>query len=313
MESKRIELIDISKGLGIILVVVGHCINSNSLIGLWIWSFHMPLFFIISGICFSEMKYHTFFSFFKKRVNTLLLPCLYFSILVSLISTIASGKLILKDLIFKRLPDALWFVLILFLVELLYYFLRKYCKNIIIVITIIISVCIGIILNRNGIKLSHSLCSIFVALFYYGLGNISKSLLGKLTKIKHKFLVSIIVMTIPFATVMYTNNSINLADNYIPSPEVLYILLSIIGCLGIFIISLGQFGKAKAIILYLGKNTLIILSLHMMFINIYAQYIRPYINNIIVYKSLEQIFIWVMIYSCIEFINKKASWLIGKN
>lgn len=49
-KEKRIDYIDIAKGIGIILVVIGHCINGHSIAGRYISSFHMPLFFFISVI-----------------------------------------------------------------------------------------------------------------------------------------------------------------------------------------------------------------------------------------------------------------------
>ena len=45
---KRIEWVDMSKGAAILLVIVGHTIGNPLLRGL-IFSFHMPLFFILSG------------------------------------------------------------------------------------------------------------------------------------------------------------------------------------------------------------------------------------------------------------------------
>ena len=49
--SKRIEYLDIAKGVGILLVVLGH--NDFEVISLFvqrlIYSFHMPLFFFLSG------------------------------------------------------------------------------------------------------------------------------------------------------------------------------------------------------------------------------------------------------------------------
>lgn len=46
--SKRIEWIDVAKGICIVLMVVGHT-RLPSIISNWIWSFHMPFFFFISG------------------------------------------------------------------------------------------------------------------------------------------------------------------------------------------------------------------------------------------------------------------------
>lgn len=40
---KRIQWVDTSKGLGILLVIIGHCgIEGISL--KWVYSFHLPLF-----------------------------------------------------------------------------------------------------------------------------------------------------------------------------------------------------------------------------------------------------------------------------
>lgn len=58
MEAKRIEYIDFAKGIAILLVVVGHCywIKEFQWLHLTIYSFHMPLFFIISGYFAKELS-----------------------------------------------------------------------------------------------------------------------------------------------------------------------------------------------------------------------------------------------------------------
>ena len=53
---QRIKWIDLTKGVAIFLMVCGHT-GIPSLISNWIWSFHMPLFFIISGMLFCPTKY----------------------------------------------------------------------------------------------------------------------------------------------------------------------------------------------------------------------------------------------------------------
>lgn len=50
----RIEWIDIAKAFGIILVIVGHTVGYRTHIQNIIFSFHMPLFIILSGYTFSE-------------------------------------------------------------------------------------------------------------------------------------------------------------------------------------------------------------------------------------------------------------------
>lgn len=52
-ETKRIEWLDVIKALGIMLVYFGHAhVPGNR----YIYMFHMPMFFIISGFCWNEEK-----------------------------------------------------------------------------------------------------------------------------------------------------------------------------------------------------------------------------------------------------------------
>lgn len=49
MCNKRIEEIDVAKGLGIIMTILGHNLD-NEYINTFIYSFHMPLFFVLTGL-----------------------------------------------------------------------------------------------------------------------------------------------------------------------------------------------------------------------------------------------------------------------
>ena len=75
--SKRIEYIDIARGIGILLVVLGH--NDFGYISPFgyklIYSFHMPLFFFLSGYFLNTAI--PFVEFFKKRFHSLLKPYLF--------------------------------------------------------------------------------------------------------------------------------------------------------------------------------------------------------------------------------------------
>ena len=52
----RKKYIDVLKGIGIFLVVFGHVTHILELRE-YIWNFHMPLFFFISGFLFNSSKY----------------------------------------------------------------------------------------------------------------------------------------------------------------------------------------------------------------------------------------------------------------
>lgn len=52
MEINRIEWVDIAKGIAILLVVLGHtglAVGSARYLDAFIYSFHLPLFFVLSG------------------------------------------------------------------------------------------------------------------------------------------------------------------------------------------------------------------------------------------------------------------------
>lgn len=48
--NKRIEWINAAKGLGIFLVVLRHALPAKSIVATTLWTFHMPLFFVLSGL-----------------------------------------------------------------------------------------------------------------------------------------------------------------------------------------------------------------------------------------------------------------------
>lgn len=48
---KRLDYIDAAKGIGILLMVLGHIwTDSCAEIVIWLYSFHVPMFFILSGM-----------------------------------------------------------------------------------------------------------------------------------------------------------------------------------------------------------------------------------------------------------------------
>lgn len=99
---RKLEYIDIAKGIGIILVVLGHAISkdytatSKTLycIRYIIYLVHMPVFFIISGYLFERNKdsyvKNGFFKFLKKKSTIYLLPYAFFSCLLFLVGVVVN-------------------------------------------------------------------------------------------------------------------------------------------------------------------------------------------------------------------------------
>ena len=93
MSSQRIGYLDIAKGVGILLVVLGHNdLNTYaSFLYKIIFSFHMPLFFFISGMFFKpEIE---IVQLIKKRFHTLVKPYFFSILLIYFVALFFSGRM----------------------------------------------------------------------------------------------------------------------------------------------------------------------------------------------------------------------------
>lgn len=88
--NNRTFWVDTLKGIAIILVILGHIKNPFSNL---IYSFHMPLFFMIAGFFIKTEA--SFFNFFKKNFNRLMIPFFIFAF-------IGLGIEIIKRLLLHR-------------------------------------------------------------------------------------------------------------------------------------------------------------------------------------------------------------------
>ena len=79
-QNKRLDYFDIAKGIGILLVIAGHF--GIEKIDKFVFIFHMPLFFIISGYFINPNKNTK--EFIKKRAKSLLIPYIITSLLIIL-------------------------------------------------------------------------------------------------------------------------------------------------------------------------------------------------------------------------------------
>lgn len=150
---ERIKWVDKAKGVGIILVVLGHaCVPSLinvsrfiEIIYLVIYLFHMPLFIYLSGYTFFNIsRIQTFYDLVKKRSKTLLKPYVLYLcfdyliiILVSIIPRIKdiillntdfSKYMILKDILLCEgyVDKHLWYIYLLFFLSVFAFFLKQY-------------------------------------------------------------------------------------------------------------------------------------------------------------------------------------------
>lgn len=156
-ESGRNGLIDCAKGLAIILMVAGHACTEGDAFAHWlhdfIYTFHMPFFFIISGYLYNAEKGKEPYGYVKSKFNSLYVKFIIYNVAFILLNNLfwkigiinadytfygsswhqytssEIGEKILKTLITFGLPEwtalALWFLKDLFLVAIILMFLMR--------------------------------------------------------------------------------------------------------------------------------------------------------------------------------------------
>ena len=72
-QKKHFVWLDIAKGIAIISTIIGHCVAKNKL-GVFIFSFHMPLFFILSGYTIRQIPMNEIAKSTKKDFLRLYIP-----------------------------------------------------------------------------------------------------------------------------------------------------------------------------------------------------------------------------------------------
>ena len=122
----RIQWVDMAKGYGIILVIFGHL--HPKYIVTWIYSFHMPLFFFLSGYCFHVRT--PFKDFLKRKISTMIIPYFALGIPIILFAWFEQwyGPLTfntLKGIIWEYVLQCgrwdVWFLACLFLLNMIYW------------------------------------------------------------------------------------------------------------------------------------------------------------------------------------------------
>ena len=298
---KRDKAIDILKGIGILFVILGHMnqvIPINLLI--YIYSFHMPLFFYISGYLYKE-KYQemSFKDYFKKRLNQLLYPYLTFSIINFVWILIKNHSiqilakcfisLLYSNYIFEtNYIGAVWFLLCLFVVEIMYYIIQKYFKKyeqVMICIGLLLGVLLNQIINIKYFRLPFWSDIALFALVFYHVGYIVKrrknkikiNLIGKLVFLTIFIIINIVVIIYNY-NYCYTEKFLGKTDMlYLHFGNYVYFFISAFA--GIFswqIIS--NIINSNIILELFGKNTLTIMGIHIIILQIVMKFSNLILN-----------------------------------
>lgn len=336
---KRIEWVDIYKGIAICLMVIGHVTGQFNQ---YIYQFHMAAFFFVSGFTRRTGKsivrtlwdkaysllvpyVSTFFLFIftDSILNRFNLRDYFFTEDMGYIGIANSCReLFLNGNCYAWLLGAGWFVSVLFSVEVIHAFLVKLCINNLGIYSIFIIVLyrMGYICVDNSWELGFGLFSndlAFIGLLFFGTGYVAgqSDFFGKLFAKKWVYfcvLPVVIVILYYFGNVRLIN--VNYPTRSFSAP-VLEFLAGINGVLLIYMVAqiFSKVSVVNKIMSYLGRNTLGILFFHFVFFKVaylflFVLHVVPFdfLRNFLPTEEIAQKWWWLIAF--ISIINCLVFW-----
>lgn len=326
---KRNRYIDTIKAVGIFLVILGH---HETIFTQYIFSFHMPLFFFLSGIF--HKNYSSYDIFLKKKMKSLIIPYFFFAITLFLFWLVIGryfGEAKLKNTpvveafigIFMgmEMPGfssmewglILWFLLTLFIIANIYYFLNK--NNIFLVL--IVNILLGIIgyyynyYKPTYLDIWHFTVALN-AVQFYSMGAILKDKVLNLNKISYKYIL--ILFIINLISCCYNGRVDMQSLNY--GNNILLFYISAFSGIGFIICLIRNLDIYNKFLDFIGGNTLIILAYHnrcMTFIKLVFMIIGiNVINNNTIYNIFFSIIQLLICVPIIFILNKYFPKFVGK-
>jgi fucose 4-O-acetylase-like acetyltransferase len=280
----RNRFLDICKFIAIFLVVFGHCIQYgqgidflenelyyDNLIFKIIYSFHMPLFMIISGYLFSySIKRNNSSTIIKNKFKQLVVPLFFWGLISTFVVVISriinktelSFIFIIKELIVNFICGP-WFLWAVWWCSVIVVIVYKYFKNspIVFVLGLVLTF---VLPDIYGLDMYKYMYPYFIIAYYFGYYN----LYDKYKNVNH-FIRCIIIVLYIFSLKFYDNEMYIYISGYSILGEnvlnQLYIdlyrfYIGLIGSATVLILTSYLYiiinDKIKNLFAYMGKNSL---------------------------------------------------------
>ena len=281
MKKERFSWIDIARGIGIILVIYAHTLGSHGFRYL-IYSFHMPLFFFLSGLVFHSRKNERYVVSLKKDIKRIIIPYFIFAFIslflwfFRLDSHHQTFGNIATQLIgifygsanngYLAINTVLWFLPCLFVAKQIFWFISRLKNQLILPLLLIISI-VGYAFSIlfPSFKLPFGIETALTGVVFFGIGYLWNSLPLKLEAFLNKYsyylIALLIFVTIFFATINFHayGVQIDLRLNRLSNYFVFYIA-AFSGILATILI--GRTINKNIILETLGKKTMVLFVWH---------------------------------------------------
>lgn len=350
MEKKRVYYLDMARGIGVILMVLGHVPDLSVPTRRFVTSFHMPLFFVLSGMvicltgeCDREMR-----TIRRRKARSIMLPYAVFSALSLIVEALCTGFLkngtweVFREHLFGTLclagESVFWFLPALFFGELLFIALRRKTTGALCgVLTAVLAVLAYLAhVWENRLfavygtavwgQYLHLFLNAFIRVFFaaafVAIGYAGYRLIGKLSE---KKLVNMLVGSALLALTVWVSSINGITDmNYMVYENIfLYLITSVAGSFGVILLCRAAEGMQQTIpariCRYYGRNSLIVMMTHA---TLYIMYIAARftygvnnhifpLNQILLCGGMTCMVLLIEI-PVIEVLNRYFPFLLGK-
>lgn len=299
---KRFESIDALKALGISLVVLGHTLGISRQFDHWVFSFHMPLFFFISGFLRRPDQFLHFKEAIIHYAKRLLLPYAVFGLITYLPWVFFTRKYGLDSnlqiSIYKPIlglfygigvdgwlqhNPMLWFMPTLFVLHIIFELIFCESKKNTSFIKIVGCVCFGWLLTFTNVRMPWGFEIALIALPFYYFGYLFKKNIKYLTP---KSISLRIILCITFLCLHYlfqlSNARVDMNAVSFGVPWLFYIG-SFLGIIWMYLLSilLPPFALFRKI----AQSSIVIYLLHRLFFSIISATGMIFFGEINIFKS----------------------------
>lgn len=332
----RVAWIDVARGLAVFIVVFGHTYISKDTFRL-VYSFHMPLFFIISGLTVNRDKLLSIpiKEYVKKIAKRLLVPYFwiqfvsfplwFFTYVVNSYSSSAADSDFFQNFIgvffsntaFYGFPSrASWFFTTMFLVLVGYRIILQIAKKNEFRELVLILFCLVISYTEEKIHLPWHFNVAFSGIVFVYIGTCLIRLMNKypLKYTKNngkefaKRLIVIAVLTAAAVVLQRNNGRVSMAANNFGKSVFAYYFVAIMFS-EVFLIIVKALPEIK-IFSYVGKNTLFIVGTHKLIMQTIALFcpIKVYSDF---YQFILSIILYFALIPLIAIVNRFAPYIAG--
>lgn len=277
-------------------MIIGHS-GLPLIIHDFIYSFHMPFFFIISGALYKGQ--HGLRDYFNNKIKKLLIPFFLYGIVNVVLRSVYYDESIWTYIIrhsFSGCESALWFLPILFLGSIINHLVYN---NRFLPLLFLLTMALSSLMSLNNICLPWSLSTLPLSITFVFIGRYYGDFINRLINDNNLKLVPATAVTIIIIFVISHFYTLECKDNTLTEPIAILVVTAIIGTFLLICISklINKFQNVSRILSYIGKNTMLIVGL--------SQIILKYENLVISqFALIKYIILFIALIALIYLKNK---------